>query len=1070
MTTSLRSILFTDMVGSTEQRARLGEDRADDLRRDHDDLLARCIATHEGRVLRWTGDGVKADFATASAAVSAALDIQRAVARYARSARAVADFALRIGLAVGEVSFEDEDIHGVAVIEAARLERLAGPGEVWCTDLVRRLGALRVDAEFESIGERILKGLDDPVSVVRIVDTRTGANARPMARAVLGDRRFPMVGRDEDVLSALASWEDASAGLTRVVLVTGQAGLGKSRFIAHLANHAHAAGAMVLAGACDSDLDVPYQPFAMAFDEVRSVDDDLALAITDGAGPLGPLFPSRRQQTGGSGPSARFDLFDAVVKLLERLTQDQPVVVVLEDLHWATPPTVQLLRHVVRYAAGARVLVLASYRAEEIGPGHPLNELLAEIRPGTAVSRVDLRPLATNDVANLLRARVDNSLGDRVTAFAARVCDEGAGNPFFICELLHHLSTTGELERLVQGDPSGRFAIPDSVRDIVGQRIGRLGTRSAELLQVAAIIGQTFDVEVLAAAVDADVEEVLDLLEAAERIALVSESSAGRFGFAHAIVRTTLLEASSATRARLLHRRIAEAIDRLLPEEHDELARHWFGAGVDDKGNEHLELAARRDLEALAYESAADRYRALINYHGGPDDLAPAARAWLGLGLAQRGMGLVVYRAAIDEAGRLARRQRDPDLLADTAIASIWPGTMFPVAGATDTGMVELCEDALDLIADDDQRRVRILSTLASHLTFESDRSRRSAILEEAHALARADGRPDLVGSVLVAEYLSLWDPTTSDRRARIAVDVARAARATGDADLTFFGGFFEAIGLAERCDVASARSVLEHLTAAADATHNFYFRFLVERFLLSLDILVGRGDAQAAVDALAAEYGDTHADTAGTWSIQTGGIAIQAGRLGALAPALAAMTEKSSVGGNWTGAYGLALALAGDREAAMVVLDQLDPPPLDYFWLVTTQCTAELVVELGRADLAPSLQASLDPFRDQLGISASGSLCLGLVRTSLGQLANLTGDHALAIDLLEEAVSVADRIGAPYEATKARRALVSARLGSGASAGEVAGIVERARSTAAAFGFEDELARLDRLANAIDA
>lgn len=1070
MTTSLRSILFTDMVGSTEQRARLGEDRADELRRDHDDLLARCIATHEGRILRWTGDGVKADFATASAAVSAALDIQRAVARYARSARAVADFALRIGLAVGEVSFDDDDIHGVAVIEAARLERLARPGEVWCTDLVGRLGARRVDAEFESVGERILKGLDDPVSVVRIVDTRTAANARPMARAVLGDRRFPMVGRDEDVLSALASWEDVSAGLTRVVLVTGQAGLGKSRLIAHLADHAHAAGAMVLAGVCDSDLDVPYQPFAMAFDEVRSVDDDLALAIADGAGPLGPLFPSRRQQRGGSGPSARFDLFDAVVKLLERLTQDQPVVVVLEDLHWATPPTVQLLRHVVRYATGARVLVLASYRAEEISPGHPLNELLAEIRPGTAVSRIDLRPLDPDDVADLVRERVDDSLGDHVSAFAARVCDEGAGNPFFVCELLHHLATTGELERLVQGDPSGRFAIPDSVRDIVGQRIGRLGTTSAELLQVAAIIGQTFDVEVLAAVVDQEAEDVLDLLEAAERIALVSESAAGRFGFAHAIVRTTLLETSSATRARLLHRRIAEAIDRLLPDEHDELARHWFGAGVDDKGNEHLELAARRDLEALAYESAADRYRALINYHRGHDDLAPAARAWLGLGLAQRGMGLVVYREAIDEAGRLARRQRDPDLLADTAIASIWPGTMFPVAGATDTGMVELCEDALDLIAGDDPRRVRILSTLASHLTFESDRSRRSAILDEAHTLARADGRPDLVGNVLVAEYLSLWDPTTSDRRARIAVEVARAARATGDADLTFFGGFFEAIGLAERCDVASARNVLEHLSAAADATHNFYFRFLVERFLLSLDILAGRGDAQAGVDALAAEYGDTHADTAGTWSIQTGGIAIQAGRLGALAPALAAMTEESSVGANWTGAYGLALALAGDRDGAMAVLDRLDPPPLDYFWLVTTQCIAELVVELGRTDLAASLRASLDPFRDHLGISASGSLCLGLVRTSLGQLAHLLGDHASAIDLLEDAIAVADRMGAPYEATKARRALVAARLGSGASADEVAGIIERARSTAVEFGFEDELARLDRLANAIDA
>lgn len=1067
---AIRAILFTDMVGSTELRTRLGESRADDLRRHHDEMLTGSISAHDGRILRWTGDGVKADFATAAAAVAAAIDIQRAVARYGRSATAIAAFEVRIGLGVGEVTFEDDDIHGVAVIEAARLEPLAEPGGILATDLVWRLGRRRVDAAFEPVGTHVLKGLADPVDVVSVVDVGDGATARPLPRAVLADRRFPLVGRDDDLRTAVTCWEEAADGRATVTLVTGQPGMGKSRLIAHVADVAHASGATVLAGVCDSDLDVPYQPFALAFDEARSLDDELDGAVADGTGPLGPLFPNRRHRTAEPGQAARFDLFEAVVALLERLTQDAPLVLILEDLHWATPPTVQLLRHVLREAGTSRVLVLASYRAEEVGLGHPLHDLLAEVRPGAPISRIDLRPLTEEAVAHLVAGGAPDAPHDRAVAFAGRVHAESAGNPFFVCELLHHLVSSHQLEHLVGGDDSAEFPIPDSVRDIVVQRLGRLPARNGEILQVAAIIGQTFDVDVLTAVLGEPIEEVVDALEAGERITLVREATAGRYGFAHAIVRTTLLEASSATRRRLVHRRIAEAIESLQPNEHDELARHWFGAGVDDKAYERLELAARRDLEALAYESAVERYRSLIEYHRRGDDLAATARAWLGLGLAQRAMGLVVYREAIEEAGRLARRQRDPDLVAAAAIASIWPGTMFATAGLTDTAMVELCEDALELIGPVDPRRVRILSTLASHLTFDPDRTRRSGLLAEAHELARADGSHDLIGAVLVAEYLSMWNATTSDRRARIAEEVARSARATGDPDLIFFGGFFEAMGRAERCDVHGARRLLIELGPAADATHNFYFRFLVDRFLVSLDILSGREGCQADVDRLAGAYGETHADTDGTWSIQTGGIAIQAGRLRDLAPTLGAMVDASTVGGNWNAAYGVALAHAGDRDAATTVLDALEPPPLDYFWLVTTQIIAELVVELGRVDLADELRRSLVPFRDQLGISASGSFCLGLVRTSLGQLALLEGDLDAAIELLTEAVAVADDMGAPYEATKARRALVEALLAARGGGDRAAELTAEALATARAHGFDGEIDRLVRLVPATNA
>ena len=190
--------------------------------------------------------------------------------------------------------------------------------------------------------------------------------------------------------------------------------MGKSRFISQVVDLVHADGALVLAGACESDLAVPYQPFAVAFADVPAGDDELAAAVADGVGPLGPLFPARRR--GGlddAGPSARFELFDAVVKLVDRLAIEQPVVLVLEDLQWANRSTIQLLRHLLRQATGVRLLVLASYRPEEIGPTHPLHELLADT--SGALTRVDLTPLGPPEIGELVAARLPTAAaeGDR---------------------------------------------------------------------------------------------------------------------------------------------------------------------------------------------------------------------------------------------------------------------------------------------------------------------------------------------------------------------------------------------------------------------------------------------------------------------------------------------------------------------------------------------------------------------------------------------------------------------------------------------------------------------------------
>jgi hypothetical protein len=334
-------------------------------------------------------------------------------------------------------------------------------------------------------------------------------------------------------------------------------------------------------------------------------------------------------------------------------------------------------------------------------------------------------------------------------------------------------------------------------------------------------------------------------------------------------------------------------------------------------------------------------------------------------------------------------------------------------------------------------------------------------MIERANALAQGHGDPELIGSALSAEFISLWDPTTHVRRVEIAQQVGRMARASGDVDLEFLGGFFSAFCAAERGDVAVARERLQQLDGIIETSRNFYFRFLVERLTVSLDVLTGRPNVQTAIDDLAVRYANSHADTAGTWSVQTGTFALQAGRLGTLADTLQSMVAESTVPSNWVAAHGLALLANGDRAAAADVLESCPPPPMDYLWLSTQQATAELAVGLGRVERCERLLFELTPFRGRLGITSSGAACYGLVSRTLGQLALGVGNAALAIELLDEAVAQADAIGAQFEATSARRHLAQALVAGGERLDEVEEILAEATALATEHGFAAELREL---------
>lgn len=1060
-TVTTGAILFTDMVGSTELRSRLGDEAADELRRHHDDLLARAVAEHGGEVLRWTGDGIKAAFTTASDAVAAAVQVQRSVSAHNADPRAVAAFQVRIGLAAGEFTIDAGDHHGMAVIEAARLEAIARPGEILATDVVRVLGQRRAQVIFEEVGERVLKGLDRPVLVHRVVDTTT-AGQPALPRTLSTDRRFPLVGRTEHLSELTSRWERTRAGATGAVFVRGPAGAGKSRLIAQLAEHVHGEGGLVLAGSCNSDLEVPYEPFADALAEAVGLDEPLAAAVATRSGTLARLFPGSTSSAAEAQPAAaRLELFEAVAALVDRIAVQRPVLLVLDDLHWAAAPTVLLLRHLVLRRHDVRLLVVASYRDEDLASGHALRELLADLRTSSDHARVGLDLLSEQDIAEMVAAVMPDGSRAQVGSVARVVHRDSAGNAFFACELLSHLAASGQLAAVADASVD-QLPIPESLHDVVAQRLARLGAGTDEVLRYAAVIGPSFDLEVLARVLDRSPDDVLDVLDEACRSTLVVEVGIDQFAFAHAIVRGVLLGELSATRRARAHRRVAEAIEQGGLDQFDELALHWRAAGDESRAIGYVARAARRDLIALAYESARSRYEQVLEVLA-RDPAAPAgvrAEAWLGYGTAVRALGDPSYMDSVIKAARLARTTRDVEVLGEAAALSIWPGAFYFNAGLPDDDVIEVCESALAVLDTSDpiqaRVRVRVLANLASHLTF-VDRERRVAIIAEATELATRLADPALVGVVLNAEFLCMWEPRTHERRVQIGRELTRIARAIGDAEFAFLGRFFTAFCLAEAADVDASMAMHDELMQLATESRNRYFSFLAERLPISIDVARCRPGVAAEVDRLATTYASTYADTDGTWALHTGARALQVGTLGSMVGVLQAVGA-SSIPGAWKQALGLAQLWAGDLEGATYALDLVDPLPPNYFWMPVTQVRAELAVGLGRLDRCASLLDELAPYRGRLGIAASGSLCFGLVSRTIGMLALCLGRLDVAVDHLHEAVTQADALRLPFDGVVARRLLADATT----DRAEAEVVRARAREAATAHGFVRELELLD--------
>ncbi len=649
------TFLFTDLEGST----RMWEEHPDAMRdalARHDAILRKAIDARDGVIVKSTGDGVYAVFTEAIDAVAAAADAVRAFSSEAWGE--TGPLRARIGIHTGSAEQRDGDYFGPALNRASRLMTAAHGGQVVLShvsaQLVREvlpeglalldLGEHRLRGlmSLERVHELAIAGVPSEFPPLQSLDAFPGDLVLPGPSFALDDEQ--LAGRAIELERLERAWGHAATGVRQIALVGGEPGIGKTRLANELSRRVYAQRGAVLYGRCDEEAIVPYQPFVEALrpcinayapsvlrERLHGLESDLARVFPELLGRV--LEPSLL--ISGDAEAERYRFFEAITTLVTGITATQPMLLVLDDLHWADKPTLLLLRHLIRYAPRASLMILACYRNIDLEGGDPFSDLLADLRREPDVARVTLAGLSAEESGDFLMDRAGHEVGRALVTALHRETD---GNPFFLEELLRHLMETDGLSRIetpgAQQVDLGELDLPASVREVVERRLRRLPTSVNDVLAFAAVIGREFDVALLARAAEQPTAYVLEALDEATDAGIVRHDPVrmGRYTFSHALIRQTLNAARGRARRARLHARAGTAMEESgdAPYSAAQLALHFTHAvplvGAS-KAIEYTTQAGHDALADLAFEDAVAHFERALEL---VEQYAPTdtGRAW----------------------------------------------------------------------------------------------------------------------------------------------------------------------------------------------------------------------------------------------------------------------------------------------------------------------------------------------------------------------------------------------------------------------------------------------------------
>jgi class 3 adenylate cyclase len=634
--TVTRAFLFSDLRDYTDFVETHGDAAAAELLRAYRDLVRAEIDRYTGAEVKTEGDSFYVVFEAPSAAVECAVAVQRAVHEHAgRDTKA----PIRVGIGVhaGETVPYDDQFVGSAVNIAARLASKAQAGEIIASDTLRGLVRTAVRYDMEDRGPLRLKGMGERVRAWSVEWRETPvappAPSMPLpllagtvtapAAPVPGQIVCPIVvGRETEHARFSEILARSAAGRGEAVVLSGEAGVGKSAFVRSAIAAAGQAGFRVLYGATlEADKGLPYAPFVAA---VRSgfrgiARDRLGKVLAQAAPDLAQLFPElgKAQRPEGASAVEQHRLSVAFFGLFTTFAREAPVLVVVEDLHWADEASLGLFHYLARELRDSRVVLLGTYRSDEMHRRHPFLRALGAMQRERVVAEIALGRLDKEQVRALIDAtfRQKDANIQVSDEFRDAIYARSEGNPFFTEELLKSLVESGDLyfkpeSGWSRDKPIDQLRIPGSVREAVRERIDRLSADAQTTLSTAAVVGLRTPFELLRAVrgiPEGELEShVRELIE--QQLVVELSGDDDEYGFRHALTKEVVYDDLLVRERKRVHRAVADAFAADDEAEPALIAHHFIAAGDGAAAVPHLLAAAARAFRAFATREAAAHY------------------------------------------------------------------------------------------------------------------------------------------------------------------------------------------------------------------------------------------------------------------------------------------------------------------------------------------------------------------------------------------------------------------------------------------------------------------------------